>query len=176
MKAFIVSDVRAFMRTLLSDSLFHTWQLREAELNTLSFISIDGKVNMDYLTEEEKASRKIPYLTWEEAQPRIRSLIQGGNTPTYMSITLALDPSQYRGMPEGVLESLLLNIRYETVTPSEAEMEAAKASSNTISTRRLTLITGVSMKTFSLDKTPERMWDENIPKYFSAHGIPLTEA
>ncbi len=173
MKAYIVSDVRAFMRVLLSDPLLHSWQLREAELNTLSFISIDGKVNMEYLTEEEKAKRTSPYLTWEEAQPRIRSLIQGGSTPTYMSITLAMEPSKFRGMPEGALESLLLNIRYETVTPSENKEEAPKPGAN----RRLTLITGVSMKTFSMDKGPERMWDEAIPKYFAAHsGIELIEA
>ncbi|MCF0135030.1 MAG: hypothetical protein HUJ69_01240 [Lachnospiraceae bacterium] len=180
MKAFIVSDVRSFMRALLSEPLFKDWELRSAELSVLSHISIDGKINRDYLSDEEKQQHPSPYLKWEEIQPRIRSLIQGGKTPTLMHITLALDPSRFRGMPTDTVESLLLQIRYEIPGPGEgtAPSETAGARDRTDPQRehRLTLITGVALKTFTLDKTPEKMWDESIPAFFKAHSIPLTEA
>lgn len=175
MKAYLVSDVRTFMRSLLSEDLFNDWQLRSAEIAVLSYITIDGKVNGDYLSDEEKEKRTVPYLLWQEIQPKIRNWIQGGKTPTMMNITLAMDPSKFRGMPEGAVESLLLNIRYEMLSGAELQTQTAEKKENGAA-RRLTLITGVSMKTFSMDKTPERLWDEAIPAFFKKHGMPLEEA
>ena len=171
MKAYSVTDVRPFMKALFSDTLFNSWQFRSAELSVLSHITIDGTVNSDYLTEEERLSRSCPYLTWEEIQPRIRALIQGSHTPTQMNIVLAMDPTRFKGMPEGVLESLLLNIRYETSPDTSAE----GAGQDKGKTQTLTLVTGVSTKTFTMDKGPERLWDESIPTVFKAHGIPVIE-
>lgn len=167
MKAFLVSDVRPFMRALLSDPLFHGWQFRSAELDVISSVSISGQVNGEYLTPEERSQRTAPYLLWEEIQPRVYALIQGSHTPTHMDIVLAMDPSRFKGMPTENVESLVLNIRYETVRESEQP--------DSQPVKRLTLVTGVSFKTFSLDKTPERLWDDSMIPFFRAHGIAISE-
>ncbi len=164
MKSFTTTDIRPFMVGLLSDKLFSGWHLREAELSLMTHITIDGQINQDYLSEEEKQRLQDSFIAWDEIQPRIKALIQGGHTPTAMSIVLALNPERVKDMPAENVGSLQLNIRYETV-PSESGSK----------TQKLTLVTATSMKTFSLDKTPERVWDEAIPRYFKAHGIALSE-
>jgi len=164
MKAFSTTDIRPFMVGLLNEKLFSGWQLREAELSLMTHIEIDGRINQDYLTDEEKQQQTASFILWDDMQPRIKALIQGGHTPTLMNIVLAMDPARVKDMPADNVGSLQLNIRYETV-PSESGSK----------TQRLTLVTATSMKTFSLDKTPERIWDDAVPKYFQVHGIALQE-
>ena len=40
----------------------------------------------------------------------------------------------------------------------------------------LNLITGVATKSFTMDKTPEHLWDEKVPAYFKAHQVLLTQS
>ena len=153
------------MQGLLTGTLFSGWELRSFEAGLISHISIDGKINPGYLTEEEKKTRaEDKYLLWEEIQPKIRMLIQGGHTPSAMSITLAIQPSRLKEVPSDAIESYQLNLRFETIDETGA------------SRQRLMLITGVSTKTFTIDKNPERAWDSKVPEYFRIKGFPLTEA
>lgn len=155
MKAFSVPEVKPFMAGLLQGQLFHGWQLRNAELGLMSRIEIGGSLNSDYWTDEEKKARTCPYLLWDEIQPKVRGLIQGGHTPSYLTITLAVSPERVPDIAASFVESFLLNIRFEA--------------------GKLTLVTGLSTNTFSMDKTPEHLWDEKIPVYMKAHQILLTE-
>ena len=59
------------MAGLLSGDLFRGWELRSAELGLLSRIEIQGSINSDYWTDEEKKSRTSPYLLWDEIQPKV---------------------------------------------------------------------------------------------------------
>lgn len=170
MKAFSVPEVKPFMAGLLQGQLFHGWELRSAELGLMSRIEIQGNINSDYFTEEEKQRRTSPYLLWDEIQPKIRALIQGGHTPSYMNITLAVSPSRVPDIAQDFVESFLINIRFDT--GSHPELQAAPAAvSGAKNSGTLILVTGLSTKSFSMDKTPERLWDEKIPAYFKAHKI-----
>ena len=40
--------------------------------------------------------------------------------------------------------------------------------------QKLTVTTGTSLKTFSLDKTLSQLWDELAAAFFRKHGIPFT--
>lgn len=164
MKAFNVPEIKPFMQGLLSGNLFTAWQLRSLTLSVLTRIELDGAINGEYLTEEERKARTCPYILWEEIQPKVRTLIAGGHTPTQMDIILAMDPAKVKDMNAEQVESLHLTIHYETV-----HEEGGKTS------QKLTLVTGTSMKTFTLDKTPERTWDEAVPRFFQAKGILITE-
>lgn len=169
MKAFSVPEVKPFMAGLLQGKLFHGWELRSAELGLMSRIEIQGGINGDYWTEEEKQSRTSPYLLWDEIQPKIRSLIQGGHTPSFMNITLAVPPSRVPDIAQDFVESFLINIRFETGSRSDISAPPApKSASGT-----LIIVTGISARSFSMDKTPERLWDEKVPVYFKAHQILL---
>ena len=78
-------------------------------------------------------------------------LIRGGRTPTSMRITLAFPKDQQASFSSNSVESLLLNIQFDGGV--------------------LQLITGISMKAFSLDKSVEHMWDEFIPSFCKQHSI-----
>ncbi|HCA33721.1 MAG TPA: hypothetical protein DEP00_01035 [Lachnospiraceae bacterium] len=181
MRAFTVPDVRLFMQGLLTGRLFYGWQFRSAQINVINLYEIDGRVNTDYITDEEKAQReaghKLSYLNWDEVQSRVRSLILGGHTPTMMNLTLALDPSMVPGLDRDLVDSVLLNIRFGK--PQNTAVEGAgtdrEGSADTLQAPVLTLITGISMKTFTMDKSQERLWDEKVPGFFERHNIPLTE-
>lgn len=155
MKAFSVPEVKPFMTGLLSGDLFRGWELRNAELGLLSRIEIQGSINSDYWTDEEKKNRTSPYLLWDEIQPKVRGLIQGGHTPSFMNITLAVPPSRVPDIAQDFVESFLINIRFEKGV--------------------LNLVTGVATKSFTMDKTPEHLWDEKVPVYFKAHQVLLTQ-
>lgn len=177
MKAFSVPEVKPFMAGLLQGKLFHGWELRSAELGLMSRIEIQGSINSDYWTEEEKKRRTCPYLLWDEIQPKIRSLIQGGHTPSYMNITLAVPPSRVPDIVQDFVESFLINIRFETGSRPDEAMPAASApapvSGQKPGSGTLIIVTGLSTKSFTMDKTPERLWDEKVPAYFKAHQILL---
>ncbi len=162
MKAFTVTDVKPFMAGLLTGDLFSSWQLRSLELSVLSHIEIDGAINENYLSEEEKQNRQSPFLLWDEIQQKVRALIAGGRTPSSLKISLAFpDASRILELPEGWTPQL--NIRFS------ARYEEGKA------LQSLTLYTAMSSTTFSLDKTPERLWEEFVPTYFRGKNILLME-
>ena len=160
MQAFSIPEIKSFMAELLRGRLFHGWELRVAELGLMSRIEIQGSLNGDYWSEEERRQRTSPYLLWDEIQPKICVLIQGGQTPSYMNITLALPASRLPDVAGETIESFLVNIRYES--------HAAETSKPV-----LTIITGLSVKSFSLDKTPERLCDEKVSAYFKSRQIAL---
>ena len=162
MKAFTVTDVKPFMAGLLTGDLFSSWELRNLELSVLSHIEIDGAVNESYLTEEEKQTRKSSFLLWEEVQQKVRSLIAGGRTPSSLKITFACPMAvKVLELPEGCMPQL--NVRFA------AKYEEGKV------LQSLTLYTAMSFATFSLDKTPERLWEEFVPTYFRGKNILLME-
>ena len=164
MKAFIVTDIRTFMAGLLNGTLFKSWEFRSLEAGLISHVSIDGKINRPYLTEEERNARQGNYLLWDEIQPKVKMLIQGGHTPSSLSLTMAIPPERITDAPADSVESYQLNIRFETTD------ESGNART------RLMLVTGVSTKTFSMDKTPDRVWDQKVPEYFRIKGLLLVEA
>lgn len=181
MRAYTVPDIRLFMQGLLTGRLFHGWQFRSAQINVINLYEIDGRVNTDYITDEEKAQREarhiLSYLSWDEVQSRVRALILGGHTPTMMNLTLALDPSMVPGLDQNLVDSVLLNIHFgKPQSASAGQSESGQqVSPGPEPPAQLTLVTGISMKTFTMDKSQERLWDEKVPGFFERHNIPLVE-
>lgn len=152
MIALSIPDVKPFMSTLLQNTLFDTWELRGCELNILTRYTISGVINRDYLNDEEAKQRtEQTHLLWQDVRKKIFELIRGGRTPTSMKITLAFPKGQLTSFSSDSIESLLLNIHFDGGV--------------------LQLITGTSMKAFSLDKSAEHMWDEYIPSFCKQHSI-----
>ena len=163
MKAFIISDIKVFMAGLLSGTLLSDWEFRSLDMGLTVRIHLDGKRNLSYLPETEREGQS-EYIHWDEIQSKVRMLIQGGNTPSFMNLTMAIPPQRMKDVISDTVESYQLNIRFETTD------ENGKSSPH------LTLITGVSNRTFSMDKNPERIWDSKVPEYFTKKGLPIREA
>lgn len=151
MRSFSVTEIKPFMAGLLQGDLFTDWELRQAELGLACRITLQGNTNKDYFPDHTEE-----FLRWPDIQPRIRGLIQGGRTPSFMRLTLAYSGDQLSSdARRDWIDGFLLNLQYEKGI--------------------LTLISCLAANTFSMDKDPERLWDAFIPGYFAKHSIFLQE-
>ena len=149
MRAFQIQDVKGFMSHLLLSTTFDRFLLAEASITTFNTFFIDGHLHKDYFSydeEEQETAELCTYSFWEQLRPFALSLIKGKKTPLAMKIVFALAPKKIGG--------LFFNVLYDG--------------------QKLTVTTGVSLKTFTLDQTLSQLWDELAAVFFRKHGIPFT--
>jgi len=159
-----IIDVKAFMSNLLIQNIFDNFLVSEAEIYTFQQVHIDGKLNRDYYNNDELevlGDRK--YSLWSEIKPFVYSLVKGSKLPKAIKLVMLLSPSNTENVlkksglvfkPEEV-NGLFLNIRYEKNV--------------------LFLTTGTSLKTFTLDKSLEYVWDSDLKLFLKHHEIPVEE-
>lgn len=159
MLALQISNMKDFMSKLFLKDTFDSFYLVESTIITANTLSIDGRIKKEYFTSEENEERQhAKYSTWEVLRPFCFQFIKGKKTPLAIKLIFCLTPAQSdellkeSGLPfqSEDIEGLFFNIRYEN--------------SNAIFT------TGISMKTFSLDKSLEQFWDQSMIKFIkNAH-------
>lgn len=161
MMAFTVNSKGAFMSKLLSSDTFDSFLLEEARIKMGVSYVIDGHLNRDFYSPEEweEAGKEPSGLTeWSAVRATCRDLIKGKRAPSafsfvfhlkseYMDRTLAEVPADTRNF----VQALLLNIRLDSTG--------------------LHLVTGVSMRGFTTDRSPEKVWDRTVSRFLAARGI-----
>lgn len=162
MRAFRITETGVFMARLLSDTTFDSFLLREAALHTAWHWAVDGHLNESFYPEEvweDPSQRPYEYVRWEEVRTYLREIIKGKTAPTGFTFVLQLKPehadavfqkAQLPALSETV-GSLQLTIRYDGT--------------------KVQLLTGTSMKSFSLDKTADRLWDDTLQTFLTAKKI-----
>lgn len=159
-----VVDVKSFMNHLLIQNVFDNFLLSELEITTYNQFKINGKLNTGWYDEVEKeALEGRQYSNWSEIKPIAFSLMKGTKVPAMFKIVLILSSANTKKIIEKSLPnfdlsqigSLFLNIRYENGS--------------------LHLITGVSMKVFTMDKTVEQEWDSNMKRFLKHFEIVYEE-
>ncbi len=161
MMAFTVLSKGAFMSKLLSSDVFDSFLLEEARIRMAVSYVIDGHLNKDFYSSEEwEEAAKEPsgLIEWSRVRGTCRDLIKGTRAPSafsfvfhlkseYMGRTLAEVPAETNDL----VQALLLNIRLDNTG--------------------LHLVTGVSMRGFTTDRSPERVWDRTVSRFLAAKGI-----
>lgn len=166
MHAFKITDVKDFMSKLLIGEDFDSFQLIEAVITTFSTFTIDGKLRPDFFDTEEQNTLKekqIVYASWKELRPHCYAVIKGKRTPLSFKIVFQLPRHRIgptlrsANLPytEEMVNGLYLNLQYRS--------------------NELFCTTGVSLKTFTPDKSLEQMWDSMIPAFFKRHQILFEE-
>jgi hypothetical protein len=164
MLALEIEDVKQFMMQLFSKDTFDAFWLYEAKIKMAASYVVDGSLNMDFYDQEEKemlAGRS--YALWKEQKNIIFSMIRGHKTPENMQIVLMHSPSNTEKMilannlpiSPSEVRGLFLNIYYKQ--------------------GKLSCTTGVSLKSFTLEKGLERLWEDMIQKYFHQKQIISTQ-
>lgn len=155
-----ILDVKSFMGSLLIQKVFDNFLLSEAEITTFAHFSVEGRINQNFYTDEEKEELKVGrYVRWSEIKPYVFSLIKGNKLPLYIKIVMLLseENSEKLLLQSGAsfhkeeVKGLFLNIRYEK--------------------DNLIITTGTSVGTFTLDKTLEHYWDESVRKFLKKESI-----
>lgn len=131
------------MAKLLKSDLFDTFQVREVVIHT-SFKSIlEGKVNADFF-DTEQVEHLPEYLNWKDMKPHVYQLIAGSRQPSYMKIIFATTPEKTAQISQEA-STFFLNITYK-----DYEMSCS---------------TGIAYKTFTLDKSDEKIWDQKMKQF-----------
>lgn len=106
-------------------------------------------------------SRPNEEPSWKRVRPHVFDMIRGKNTPLSFKVVFKLAGHNVESLlkmsgvsfsPEQV-DGLFLNISYQN--------------------NEVTCTSGTSMKTFTLDRSLDRVWDEMVLKFFSSRRIPV---
>lgn len=148
MVALRVENVKNFMSLLFGGNSFDNFMFVEGDISTAIDYHIDGKVNMNFYTDEELEELKCEeYQTWGMTKTIITQMIKGKRLPVSMKLVL-------KKAGQGDL-TYLLNIRFDS--------------------NALLLVTGISRSVFTLDKSGEKEWDENMCSFLKRFGIEYEE-
>ena len=149
-----IKDTKTFMSHLLIKDTFDNMLLSEAAIVTGNTYNINGSINRSSLASPS-------YSQWSKIKPVCFGLIKGNKVPTSLKIIFLLsegDTSQLAGQtdinPEDI-NGLFINIRY--------------------SDSGLTLVTGTSVRTFTLDKSLEHAFDSYVKVFLETSGINYEE-
>ena len=162
MRAFKITETGNFMTKLLSGGSFDSFLLEEASLNMQVTWLLDGKINRSFYSNEEWEDESLhpyPLIAWSEVRGHFRELIRGKKAPASLSIVLQLRPDHCEkildahGFPrlKDSVGAMVLNIRYDGTEVS--------------------LVTGIALKSFTLDKNADRIWDETMEKFLVSREI-----
>ncbi len=150
-----MDELKDFTNKLFRQEVFDNFLVPEAVFVTMFSIAIDG----NSLSEEVKPV----CATWGQLRPLAFQIIKGQTLPKGFKIVLRLSPENTEntlhswGLPIAPEEvaGLFLNILYEE--------------------GKIRCTTGVSLTTFSLDRSLEREWDNVIRRFFRHHQISFSE-
>ncbi|MCI9053290.1 MAG: hypothetical protein HFI05_15500 [Lachnospiraceae bacterium] len=155
-----VIDIKGFMAKLLLKEIFDEFLVIEAEISTDIRFSIDGHIQEEFFTIEEREELpKERIALWKRLRPICFELIKGKKTPKNMKIVFRMKQEMVRsllqetGLPyrEEDIEGLYLHIRYEKES--------------------LYCITGVSMRIFTMEKGLEHSWDKKVQEFLKTSEI-----
>lgn len=134
MTAVEIKDVKGFMGKLLASDTFDDYLILEVVITKANTFTIDGRLNEEYLSdlENEGEGPTGRLQTWGKVRSFCFELIKGKTLPVYMKVVLQKSREE---------ADYYLNIVYDR--------------------KELKVVTGTSLRTFTLDKSMEREWDKS---------------
>lgn len=156
MIAFSLTNIKEFMSQLLLSETFDSFAFVEGEIVTFNTFRIDGFLQKEFFDTEEPLPE---YSLWKNVRDYCFSLIRGKRTPLSFRFIFSLSRKNIEmltaqnvpSLDPDTVQGLYLNIHYDGA--------------------RLTCVTGTSFKTFTMDKSLERIWDEMAEKFFRQKGV-----
>ncbi|MGL4797946.1 MAG: DUF5721 family protein [Cellulosilyticaceae bacterium] len=154
MELYTIAQRKLFMNKLLKSELFDNFELREALIHTSFKTIVDGTRNKDFFSSIEDLptppAELSTYITWREARPYIYQLILGDKSPSYFKIILSLSQKKAHDLSADI-DTCFINLIFKEGT--------------------ITCTTGVAYKNFTLDKTPDTLWDERIKQFLFKYAF-----
>jgi hypothetical protein len=159
-----IPEVKPFMAKLLTNIMFDHFLLREMEIQTFTNFHISGQLNEAFFSKEELEERiESKAVLWSEVRTIAFSMIKGNKTPLSLKIVFQLPQDK----SEELVQRLAGRLRSEDVGGLYLNIRFEKG--------ELHIITGVAIKTFTLDKTLEQEWDMEVKNLLKQQGIVFEE-
>ena len=155
-----IQDIKNFMAGMLTGNMFDKFYLCDGEIQTFTEFHLGGYLNRPYFDSEEWENlegRKL--CLWSEIKPFAFQLIRGHRLPVRFKFVFQLS----RENTVWLLEKHRLPVREEDIGGLFMNI--------TYEHQKLVCTSGVSYKTFIMDKTLEQCWDEAVCQYFKQYHI-----
>ena len=150
MKSFEIVNIKNFTFQLFKGTIFDSFELRSAEINTFVSFHIDGRLQKDYFSLTEQELLNHEYSTWLQMKPFVFQTIKGTRLPKNFKLVFSADKNMLEQIsPQAA--ALFLNVHYNG--------------------KIITCTTGGSQKSFSLDSSYVFPWDDFITSCFQHHQI-----
>ena len=159
-----ITDIGDFTRKLLIQNVFDQFYLLEGEVATFGTFSMDGELNEAYYgSDETEVLQGRRWSLWSEVKPVAFLLMKGKKLPVSFKFVLQLSDANTEWLLgkfhleelKEQLSGLYLNIRYQD--------------------KKLLCVTGLSYKTFVMDKTLEHVWDDTAIQFMKQNSITVTK-
>lgn len=162
MQAIEILDIKPFMQLLFQTAAFDSYELVSANVHTDISYSIDGKWNSGFYHEEERLALELDghaFFPWRYGKEKIFSLIKGKKTPMFLKLVLKADSSQTAdflsaanlSLNSNDIDGFFLNITFQG--------------------NKLNVTCGISYKIFTIDKTLENYFSEEIVTLLKSNSI-----
>lgn len=162
MIALHITNIKQFMNRLFLCEDFDAFRLSEETFVTFGTFHIDGLFQKEYYSSEELEEMQFiddPHLSWRQARPFALTIIKGKHTPLEFKIVFRLSCANVQRLLQqsglaftpGDVSGLFLNLHFQAGC--------------------LTCTTGTALRTFTLDKSLDRIWDEMITRFFLQKNI-----
>lgn len=156
MKNFQIENIKQFMNDLLVQERFDSFYLFEARVKTSLDYYVNGKLHYEFYdgADDEDNRPTTEYIVWKDVKQTVFDFMKGTRLPLRFKIVLMFNREnierlvEMNNLPISVddVGALFMNLIYEDGT--------------------LSVITGASMKMFTLDKSLEHLWDDTVEKYY----------
>ena len=157
-----ILEMNRFMGKLLKGENFDGFLLKDGFLRTSIEYRFQGQLFAEYFDTAEQEKLEEKYIYWGELRPTVFELIKGKRTPLAFSFTLLLPKNDTAELlarrqvnMSGDSPSLFLQIRFEHGMGH--------------------IVTGTARNTFTLDKSMEEAWDEEVKQLFRAMELAVEE-
>lgn len=154
MKSFPIENIKEFMNDLLVQEKFDSFYLFEARVKTAYDYYVNGKIHYEFFDGGDEEKPTTEYAEWKDIKQTIFDFMKGNKLPLRFKIVLMFNREnierliEMNNLPMTVNDvgALFMNIIFEEGT--------------------LSVITGTSMKMFTMDKSLEQLWDDTVNKYY----------
>ena len=140
------SQTKSFMQKLLAEGAFDAFACRSAMVSSFARLELNGAPDRDDGAEQPQ---KPSYNDWRVLRPYIAQFVRGGGKPRSMKLVFALGTEELESrFPDA--SALFLNVLFDGA---------------------VTLTTGTSRKSFSLDKSLDHAWESHVEHFLAANNI-----
>ena len=164
MIALQIQDKKKMLQVLLESASFDTFLMQEVSVIRDSSLFLEGRIHPEYHPQKDQSTQKESpdFVPWHNIRTLLASYI-GKEFPLSFKFVLQapaaytqnlLKNAAFTGDPSTV-KGLILTFRYEQ--------------------EHLTCLTGISLTTFSMDKSIETLWDQGIKKALANMQIGFEE-
>lgn len=162
MQTITILDIKPFMQLLFQSDHLKSYDFVSADIRTDMVYSLDGHINKSFFSEEESTALSLEhkiYLPWNLAREKIFVLIKGKKTPSLLKIVLKASDRQ---------TDALLSATNSSLNPNDIDGIFLNIIYNE---NKLNVICGVSYQIFTLDKTLETEFSNDIATLFKSCNI-----